>query len=81
MRRSAPHRTRPDPPRDAADHRVLGIHPVREEEAQVRREVVDRHSAREVVLDDREAVRQRERELVIGFAPASAMWYPLIETL
>ena len=57
------HRPRPDPPRDAADHRVLGVHPVGEEEAQVGREVVDLHAAREVVLDDREAVREREGEL------------------
>ena len=57
------HRPGPDPPRHAADHGVLGVHPVREEEAQVGREVVDRHPAREVVLDDREAVREREREL------------------
>jgi len=57
------HRARPDPPRDAADHCVLGIHAVGEEEREVRREVIDLHAARQVVLDDREAVRQRERQL------------------
>ena len=57
------HRARPDPPRDPADDRVLGVHAVGEEEAQVRRELVDLHPAREVVLDDREAVGEREREL------------------
>jgi len=38
------------------------------------------NAARQVVLDDREAVRERERELRDGFAPASAMWYPEIDT-
>ena len=57
------HRARPDAPRDAADHRIFRIHAVREEERQVRREVVDLHAAREVVLDDGEAVREREGEL------------------
>ncbi len=52
------HRDRPDPPRDASDHRVLGVHPVAEEERQVRREIVDPHPAREVRLDEREAVRR-----------------------
>src|SRR3546814_9909254 len=54
---------RPDAARDAADHRVFGVHAVREEEAEVRREVVDLHAAREVRLDVREAVAEREREL------------------
>ena len=57
------HRTRPDPPGDPPDHRVLGVHAVGEEERQVRRERVDVHPARQVVLDDREAVGEREREL------------------
>ena len=57
------HRAGPDAPRDPADHGVLGVHPVAEEEAEVGREVVDRHAAGEVVLDDREPVREREREL------------------
>ena len=60
---AVPHRHRPDAARDAADHRVLGVHAVAEEERQVRREVVDVHAAREVRLDEREAVGQREREL------------------
>ena len=54
---------RPDAPRDAAEHRVLGVHAVREEERQVGREVVDVHPARQVVLDEGEAVGEREREL------------------
>ena len=57
------HRDGPDPPRDAADDRVLGVHAVAEEERQVRREVVDVHAAREIGLDEREAVGEREREL------------------
>ena len=40
-----------------------GSMPLREEERQVGREVVDVHAAREVRLDEGEAVRQREREL------------------
>jgi len=57
------HRYRPDAARHAAEHGVLRVHAVAEEERQVRREVVDVHAAREVRLDEREAVRQREREL------------------
>ena len=57
------HRHRPDAPRDATEHRVLGVHAVGEEERQVRREVVDVHAAREVGLDEGEAVGEREREL------------------
>ncbi len=57
------HRLRPDAARHAAEHRVLRVHPVREKEREIRREVVDVHSARQVVLDEREAVREREREL------------------
>jgi len=60
---AVPHRHRPDPPRDAAEHRVLRVHAVREEEAQVGREVVDLHAAGEVGLDVGEAVGQREGEL------------------
>ena len=56
-------RDRPDAARHSTEHRVLGIEPVGEEERQVRREVVDRHAAREVGLHVREAVGQREREL------------------
>ena len=57
------HRDGPDAARDPAHHRVLRVHAVREEERQVGREVVDRHAAREVGLDEGEAVREREREL------------------
>ena len=40
-----------------------GSMPFEKKKLQVRREVVDRHAAREVVLDDGEAVREREGEL------------------
>jgi hypothetical protein len=53
----------PDAARDAPDHRVLGIDAVAEEEAEVRRELVDVESTAQVVLDVGEAVREREREL------------------
>ena len=57
------HRLGPDAPRHAADHGVLGVDAVGEEERQVGREVVDLHAARQVVLDVGEAVGQREGEL------------------
>ncbi len=57
------HRHGPDAARDAADHRVLRVHAVGKEERQVRREVVDVHAAREVRLDEGEAVGEREGEL------------------
>src|SRR6266704_2563433 len=44
----------PDAPRDASEHGVLGVHAVAEEEAQVGREVVDVHAAREISLDEGE---------------------------
>ena len=64
-----PHGHGPDPPGHAADHRVLGVHPVGEEERQVGREVVDVHAAREVALDVGEAVGEGERELADGVRP------------
>ena len=63
------HRARPYSPRNAADDRVFGVHAVGEEEAQIRRELIDVHAAREVVLDDREAVRKRERQLRYRIRP------------
>ncbi len=60
---SLAHRARPDAAGYATDDGVLGVHAVREEERQVRREVVDLHAACEVVLHDGEAVCQGEREL------------------
>ena len=57
------HRHRPDAARDAPEHRVLRVHAVGEEERQVRGEVVDVHAAREVGLDESEAVGERESEL------------------
>src|SRR5688572_1358767 len=59
----------PYAPRDASEDRVLGIEPVAEEERQVGRDVVDLHAAREVVLEVREAVRERERELADRVRP------------
>ena len=66
---AVPHRDRPDAPGHPAEHRVLGVHAVGEEERQVRREVVDRHAAGEVGLDVGEAVGQREGELADGVRP------------
>ena len=63
------HRHRPDPAGHAADHGVLGVHAVGEEERQVGREVVDVHAAREVGLDVGEAVGQGEGELADGVRP------------
>lgn len=57
------HRHSPDPPRHPPHHGVLRVHPTAEEEAQVRREVVDLHPTRQVGLDVREAVGQREGQL------------------
>ena len=57
------HGTRPDAPRHPPDDRVFRVHAVGEEERQVGREIIDLHAARQVVLDDREAVREREGEL------------------
>ena len=53
----------PDATRHAPDDRVLRIHAVGEEEGQVGREVIDGHAARQVVLDDGEAVGERESQL------------------
>ncbi len=63
------HRDRPDPPGDPADHGVLGVHAVGEEERQVRREVVDVHAAGEVGLDVGEPVGEGERELADRVRP------------
>ena len=57
------HRHRPDAARDPPDHRVFRIHAVREEERQIRREIIDVHAACEVGLDVRKAVGQRKGEL------------------
>ncbi len=57
------HRNRPDAARDAPEHGVFRVHAVGEEERQVGREVVDMHAAREVGLDEGEAVGEREGEL------------------
>ena len=57
------HGSGPDAPRHAADHRIFRVHAVGEEEAQVRREVINIHTAREVVLDDRKTIRQGECQL------------------
>ena len=68
------HRHRPDAAGHPADHRVLGVHAVAEEERQVGREVVDVHAARQVGLDEGEAVASVKASWLIGLAPASAMW-------
>src|SRR4029078_11642629 len=63
------HRDRPDPAGHPADHGVLRVHAVGEEEGQVRREVVDVHAAGEVRLDVGEPVGQRERQLANRVRP------------
>jgi hypothetical protein len=63
----------PDAARHAAQHGVFRVHAVAEEEAQVGREVVDVHAARQVGLDEGEAVGQREGQLADRVGPASAM--------
>src|SRR6202044_1769102 len=63
------HGDRPDPPGDPAHHGVLGVHPVGEEERQVRREVVDAHAPGEVGLDVGKPVGQGERELADRVGP------------
>ena len=63
------HRHRPDAPRDTTDHRVLRVHAVAEKEAQVGREVVDVHAARQIAFDIGEAVRERERQLADRVRP------------
>ncbi len=63
------HRDGPDAPGDPAEHRVLGVHAVAEEEREVRREVVDVHPAREVRLDVGEAIREGEGELAQRVRP------------
>ena len=53
----------PDTPRNATDHRVLGIHAVGEKETQMRCKLVNFHAPREVVLNNCKPIGQREREL------------------
>ena len=55
---AVPHDDRPDAPRDPAEHGVLGVHAVGEEERQRRGEVLDVHPAREPRLDVGEPVRR-----------------------
>ena len=57
------HGHRPDAPGHAAEHAVFGVHAVAEEKAQVGREVIDGHAARQIGLNEGEAVGQRERQL------------------
>ena len=67
MRSLAPyfllHRDRPDAPRDATDHGVLGVHAVAEEEATGWARSRRRACRARGSLDEGEAVGQREREL------------------
>ena len=53
----------PDAARDAAQHRVLRVHAIGEEERQVGRKIIDVHAARQIGFDKGEAIRQRERQL------------------
>ena len=59
----------PDAAGDPAEHGVLGVHAVGEEERQVGREVVDVHAAGQVGLDVGEAVGEGERELADRVGP------------
>ena len=56
----------PDAPGHPAEHRVLGVHAVGEEEREVGGEVVDVHAPGQVRLDVGEPVGQRERQLADG---------------
>ena len=60
---AVPHGDRPDASGDPAEHRVLGVHAVGEEEAEVGGEVVDVEAAGQVRLDVGEPVGQGERQL------------------
>ena len=51
----------------------------RKEEREARRELIDREAGIDGGLDVADRVRQREGDLLPGVAPASRMWYPLIE--
>ena len=49
--------------RHPADHRIFGVDPVAEEEAQVRRKGVDVHPTGEVIFDERETIGEGQRQL------------------
>ena len=66
---AVPHGGGPDPPGDPADHGVLGVHAVGEEERQVGREVVDLHAPGQVGLHVGEPVGQGERQLADRVGP------------
>ncbi len=57
------HGARPDAPRHPSDHGVFRVHAVGKEKAQVGCEIIDIHTPRKIVLDDGEAIGQRECQL------------------
>ena len=57
------HGRSPDPPRHPTHHRIFRVHAVAEEERQIRGEVVDVHSARQIGFDVGEAVGQGKGQL------------------
>ncbi len=57
------HGAGPDASGDTTHDGVFGIHAVREKEAQVRREIVDVHTTRQIRLDEGKTVGQRKGEL------------------
>jgi len=57
------HRDCPDPASDSAEHRVLGINAVREEERKVGSEVLHLHAASEVRLNIGETIGEGEGQL------------------
>ena len=59
----------PDAARHPAHDGVFRVHAVAEEEAQIGREVVDVHAARQVRLHEGEAVREREGQLADRVGP------------
>ena len=63
------HRHRPNPARHAPDHRILGVHAVREKERQVGREIIDVHAARQIRFHVSETVAERERQLADRVGP------------
>src|SRR3970282_1799914 len=75
------HRARPDAAGDAADHGVFRVHALAEEERQGGGQVGDFPPAGGGVYSWRVKPLDRVKaSWLIGFAPASAMWYPLMLT-
>ena len=63
------HGHRPDAPGHATQHGVFRVHAVAEEKAQVGCEIIDPHAARQIGLDEGEAIGQREGKLADRVGP------------